>query len=60
MLIQPKIMFEAAALKIAIMTKGISIPNYLKANPALEKLDKADLNYIIGQGKKLLIAMNRR
>ena len=55
-----KIMFEASLLKIAIMTKGTSIPNYLNDNPDLQELPKADLNYIIGQGKKLLLAMKQR
>jgi len=60
MKISPATMFEAAKLKIAMMTKGVSIPNYVKANPKLRDLPTEDLNYIIGQGKKLLMAMKRR
>jgi len=53
------IMVTAATFKIAIMTSGVSIPNYLEANPEINELPKADRNYIIGQAKKLLIAMKQ-
>ena len=53
-------MFKAAQLKIDIMTKGVSIPNFIKNNPDVAKLPKKQLDYIKGQGKKLLLAMQRR
>ena len=53
-------MFIAAQLKIDIITKGTSIPNFLKAHPETDKLPKADLDYIKVQGKKLLLAMAER
>ena len=53
-------MFAAARLKIAIM-KGMSIPDFFKANPGLHKLlPKPDLDYIKSQGKKMLLAIQRR
>ena len=57
---RPKIMFIAAALKQEMITKGISIPNFLATHPELQKLPKEDINYIKGQGKKLLLAMNSK
>ena len=58
--IPPVILFIAARLKIAIMTEGISIPDFIKVNPELTRLPKEYLDYIKGQGKKMLMAMKRK
>ena len=54
------VMFVAAALKCDIIRRGISIPNFLKEYPEVNKMPKEHLDYVKGQGKKLLLAMKGR
>ena len=60
MTISPAVMFIAGHLKREIMLRGTSIPNFLKDNPEVLKLPKESLDYIKSQGKKMLMAMDRR
>lgn len=52
-------MVEAAKLKIAIM-KGVSIPDYFKANPHLNELPAEHQDYVKLQGRKMIRAINER
>ncbi len=53
------VMYLAGALKVAIITKGESIPSYLERHPDISDLPKEHYNYIVGQGKKMLLAMKQ-
>ncbi len=52
------IMLISAELKRDIITKGISIPTFIEESTYdFESLSKEHYNYIVGQGKKMLLAM---
>ncbi len=52
------IMLIAAELKQTIIQKGVSIPTFIEESAYdFESLSKEHYNYIVGQGKKMLLAM---
>jgi len=53
------IMVIAAELKRDIITKGTSIPDFIKQYPEIIDFPKEHYDYIVGQGKKILLAMEQ-